>query len=286
MSPGKGSEGPVGRDSADPHDDDLTALYRQAAQDEPPVRQDAAVLAAAARELASDATARAPHIPLWKRLRVPLAFAATALFATTLSVLVEREQSRSVERPASAPAPKPDAALEQKAETAPKAATSAAPPADSSKMTAKPRQPSAFAPPSAPAPAPATAPAVPPGATMSEAPPAQSELRRERPIAEGVSRPEAADSATAEAPASSPARSDQNSAGALGRMRSAKQAAPATAAPEPPLSPQPPQAWLDEIARLADAGKMDEARAALRDFRRAYPEYPLPERLAPLAPAP
>jgi hypothetical protein len=43
-----------------------------------------------------------------------------------------------------------------------------------------------------------------------------------------------------------------------------------------------PATWLAEIRRLRDAGKLDEARARLVEFRRAYPTWVVPTDLAPL----
>ena len=43
-----------------------------------------------------------------------------------------------------------------------------------------------------------------------------------------------------------------------------------------------PATWLAEIRRLRDAGKLEEARAKLVEFRRAYPNWVIPTDLAPL----
>ncbi len=51
--------------------------------------------------------------------------------------------------------------------------------------------------------------------------------------------------------------------------------APAQAAPA-----QGPQQRIAQIEGLLDAGRAAEARAAWRDFRQAYPDYPVPPALA------
>jgi hypothetical protein len=57
---------------------------------------------------------------------------------------------------------------------------------------------------------------------------------------------------------------------------------PATAA-----SPEVRDAWLARIRELAVAGRVDEARASLSEFRRRYPAFAIPADLQPLlAPAP
>lgn len=47
-----------------------------------------------------------------------------------------------------------------------------------------------------------------------------------------------------------------------------------------------PMEWIEEIRKLVRDGRMDDARAALARFRAAYPDYPLPEDLAPLVTPP
>ena len=48
-------------------------------------------------------------------------------------------------------------------------------------------------------------------------------------------------------------------------------------------SPQVREAWLQRIRELAQAGKTDEARASLREFRHRYPAHTVPEDLRALA---
>jgi hypothetical protein len=52
----------------------------------------------------------------------------------------------------------------------------------------------------------------------------------------------------------------------------AERAAPAAAS-----GTRTPELWLEEIRALRNAGKSEEAERQLREFRRAHPDYPLPE---------
>jgi hypothetical protein len=80
------------RPDAEIHDEALAALYRQAAREEPSPRHDAAILAAAAADLAAS---RAPRRqPWWLRWRLGLSLAATVVLSTSLVLLVQREQNR------------------------------------------------------------------------------------------------------------------------------------------------------------------------------------------------
>ena len=108
-----------GRPDDDLQDEDLAALYRQAAREEPSPRHDAAILAAAAAELAKS---RAPRpLPWWRRWRLSLSLAATVVLTASLVLLVQREQ-------AGAPAGR-SAATGQTPPHSPQAVESAPPPA-------------------------------------------------------------------------------------------------------------------------------------------------------------
>ena len=106
-------------------DTQLSGLYRQASLQEPSAALDASILAAARR-----AVQPAPVRPQawWKRLRAPMAVAATVMLAVMLSLTVERQpaelpppvldeqapapvERREAVMPQSAPAGKPDAPL-------------------------------------------------------------------------------------------------------------------------------------------------------------------------------
>lgn len=119
MSPSDRSGPP----DADLHDDALAALYRQAAREEPSPRHDAAILAAAAAEVARPAE---PRRSWWSRWRIGLSVTATVVLSAGIVLLVEREQTREAagEWPASrppAPSSQPGAEAERKALEAPQA---------------------------------------------------------------------------------------------------------------------------------------------------------------------
>ena len=91
--------------------------------------------------------------------------------------------------------------------------------------------------------------------------------------------PSAADKAESAAPAAANAASQAASRGEL-------RAAPEISAARPAAAPlaksradgtRTPQLWLEEIRTLRSAGKSEEAERQLAEFRRAHPEYPLPE---------
>jgi hypothetical protein len=42
-----------------------------------------------------------------------------------------------------------------------------------------------------------------------------------------------------------------------------------------------PDKWLEDILSLRRAGRLAEADAALAEFRKAYPDHPLPPLLSP-----
>jgi hypothetical protein len=72
----------------------------------------------------------------------------------------------------------------------------------------------------------------------------------------------------------------------LGKRESAQgdEAATPSAAQraEPPLEPK---IWLERILALRREGKLQEAERSLQEFRRRYPDYPLPPELARSPPA-
>ncbi|MFC7302503.1 hypothetical protein ACFQME_12315, partial [Luteimonas weifangensis] len=84
--------------------------------------------------------------------------------------------------------------------------------------------------------------------------------------------PPAADSAAETAEAAEAAE-------AAGNDEPVNDVPPATVA-----TPQVRDAWLARIRELAAAGRSDEARASLREFRHRYPDYRLPDDLRALLP--
>ena len=41
----------------------------------------------------------------------------------------------------------------------------------------------------------------------------------------------------------------------------------------------PPEKWLEQIEELRKQGKLEEAKTSLAEFKKRYPEYPLPASL-------
>lgn len=90
----------------------------------------------------------------------------------------------------------------------------------------------------------------------------------------------AADRALPAAPAAAPAAPQPSFSPAPMEQRKADslQSAPASVkeeAAQPRQAPRSPEAWLAEIAKLRQQGRMAEAEASLAEFRRRYPDYPL-----------
>jgi hypothetical protein len=269
----------------DPRDRELEEAYREASREAPPADLDVRILAAAHRAVHArpeDALRR----PSWiDRYRLPLAVAATALIAVTLSLMVEDETRREPEPDAPVAAPRDDAwgSRSAPARTAPAPASSvpaapapAAPaPAASAPSPALERAPAPTearrtAPPSDPA----TRQAAPPAA-VRDAPRIETEAAgAARPIPESASGNATAVPAApapAQAPMAAPARerAAQERPSRLTREDAAKAEAP-----------RAPEAWLEEIRRLRAEGRAAEADEALAAFRRAWPDYPLPPDLA------
>ena len=92
-------------------------------------------------------------------------------------------------------------------------------------------------------------------------------------------KPEAPASPPAAAPPSDPAsgmRESRRADPAAERAEAQRAPAPAARAMGK-LAVEPPEQWLERIAELRKQGKHEEADKALAEFRRAYPEYRIPE---------
>ncbi len=238
-----------------PQDPALSRLYRQHTQDEPPAALDAAILDAAQR------ATRPRRRPWWLRLQVPVALAATLMLTVMLTLTMERNPPPAADLPDRAPAP---AAAPAPAETSTQGATAPAPAAKAVRerearraATRQDRSPPASdAGAMAGAAEPPTVPAGPVGnqAAPAPAPSAQSasdELREERKVL-------AAPAPAAAAPA--PAMADR-----------------ALAKREKTIAN--PAEWIEEIRALRRKGATQEAERRLREFRTAFPDYPLPDDL-------
>jgi hypothetical protein len=264
MTP-RGPDRPDHFPDPDLRDDALAELYRQAARDEPSPRHDAAILAAARAELARPQPS--PRPTWWPRWRIGLSVAATVMLTTSLVLLVQREQARDAAVGEGLAARRQAPAKAESAPAAPQEAeASKAPPDALAPAPAAPRSPAARPEQDA---APATqatsrerAAATPPAGAL-EAPAAKA--KRVAPSAEP------APAAAAPSPSPSPSQEMRRDAQASPPVNAAREAAPRS-----------PEAWLADIRALLQAGRGEEARAALQAFRRSYPDHPLPADLEAL----
>lgn len=265
-------------------DERLSALYRDSTRDEPPAALDRIILDAAR---AGVARRPAPAAPWWKRWTAPVAAFATVVLTVTLTLMVRHEQEQIEKAP---PAP-----MQEKAASIPAAAPPPAAVSESGRTEAAAPAPAAKAPEAA---APAkklkqAEPAPEPRPFASEAKesapaPAAQPLRRET-AAGAVAAPAApAPPADAEtepraAPAAKPAAESlrfQSAPAAADSVENRAGAAPLRKQ-ESRISGElrSPEAWIGEIRQLRKQGRDKEAQDALEAFRRAYPDYSLPEDL-------
>jgi hypothetical protein len=283
-------------------DSRLAALYRAAARDEPSPALDAAIRAAARREVGARPR---PVGPFFSRSwRVPLSLAAVILLSVSLVTLM-REEAPEIARPprADAPLPLPEAATYPRKETVAADRTGASEPPT---PLAKRASPEAFPGVSAGRDTRVTA--------LADKPrqPAQAEVRRDVAAAPAVTwpQPEAARPAqsveavaSAPAPLAAPAEAPGPVAGVAAEAKAQPRSEAASAdsavreslrargqaatAPAPQLAPQiagviqahanlPPEKWLEQIEALRKQGRLEEAKTSLAHFRQRYPDYPLP----------
>jgi len=239
----------------DAHDDlrdpELSRLYKQASQAEPPPALDAAILAATR---AAAAPQRPPR-PWWRRLQAPFALAATVVLAFVLTLSMDRNPPPDGEIPATPSGKERPPAAEQVAPASRNAAEALAPAAPARKEAQRPK------------------------ATPEKQTPATSSQDGPQPAAPTAVQgaPGASTAKAAPAPAA-----DAESADMLGSERRKPLAEPALEAKREAATALPqksPEAWLGEIRSLRRQGRLAEAERSLREFRAAYPDYPLPEDL-------
>ncbi len=279
----------------------LTAIYRTAGQDAPPVALDAAILAAARREVGAR-----PHpagFSFGGSWRTSLSIAAVLVLSVSLVTLM-REEASKLTAPPRADVPAVKTKLKSSVASDDNAAPDAVDLRDSkvAASTERQRQPAPLDAQREIVQAPA---AAPPGKAAAK--PARAvEPAADRPIpfpAIGASSGALTENKTQIVPAATPAdRVDPASRGQAD-YAPAKQAAesppasvagvpPAPAAPQAkPASPAvttskleravdlPPEKWLERIEELRKQGKFEEVRASLADFRKRYPDYRLPDSL-------
>lgn len=278
--------------------------YRESSDDEPPAALDRRVL-----DMARDAVekSRAPAAasrskPNWMRWSAPLALAASAVLV--VSIVIESGVYKET-APLIAPTaertdkaePAPEPALHDHAEyervyTAPaearvdiasdaekeaRAEATAAPPSREEKVVIQTApvevepQPQ-FAPsPAAPAPTPAAA--VPAGPPAENASPPATESRDAAPEATASARSDAQLSQIV-VTGTQRAREAVRASGPRGTVRGVADSAPETDAREQRPT-RDPEEWLAEIRELRKAGRGDDADREWKEFRRAYPGFPV-----------
>jgi hypothetical protein len=264
-----------------PSDPPLSRLYRQFATDEPSQAIDERILAAAKAALgAGERSPGADRGRWWRRWRTPVALATTLLLTLTLSLLQQPPPGDGFVPAVPAPPVTP--------------APAAAPAAKFADPQARPA--AAVAPHS-------------PARTAGAMSDRQAEARQQaRPASTGVDerdreaksesvaeRVSSAVAAKPAPPAAEPAatRSERTDVApaVAGTVAGNGSEAPLAAAPgrvpATALAKSRAQAvrtasvWLDEIRALRREGHLQEAERQLREFRREYPDYPLPEDLRP-----
>ena len=237
-------------------DPKLSRLYKQASQAEPPPALDAAILAAAR---AAAAPQRPPR-PWWRRLQAPFALTATVVLAVVLTLSMDRNPPPDGEIPTTPSGKERPPATEQVAPASRNAAEALAPAAPAADMPARKE-------------------AQRPKATPEKQTPAASPQDSPHPAAPTAVKgaPGASTAKAAPAPAA-----DAESTGMLGSERRKPLAEPALEAKREAATALPqksPEAWLEEIRSLRRQGRLAEVERSLREFRTAYPAYPLPEDL-------
>jgi hypothetical protein len=255
----------------DPHDSELSRIYKEGAWPEPSRQIDEAILSASRR------AARARHPLVW-RWAPPLALAATVVLTFTLVLRVYEE--RPEERIASPALPI--------APSVPGAEKRAAPAAKEEKTAAPLRAASA------PQSAPVSAQAAPPLALKKQAPEAaradraQSRLERVR---EAAPPPQGRQAETQIQPLSAPLHSSEppspvtpqpaaTTSAPVVSGGAANEAATGGIVIRRSDSPErTPQTWLDDIRKLKAQGRTEEAGRELAEFRKRYPDYGLPDDL-------
>lgn len=250
----------------EPQDAAVSAAFRGLDTPEPPPALDAAILAAARAAVAEAQPSSAEVVAFPRRRREPrrwLALAATLVLAVGVSWQLRDSADHGLPAPAPATAP-----VEQEAP----AALATPPAAEAEQRAAKPAAPApARRAESAAAPAPRAEPQAAAKAVAPVSPP-----------------PAPAPAAPAAPPLAAPAAAEATADAAA---PAAKALAPAIAAQRARAdhtdgAEAEREAAITTIRRLLTAGRPDEARERLQDFRRRWPEAVLPPDLAALAAAP
>ena len=274
----------------------LDRLYRAAAREAPPARLDAAILAAARREVGARPRALASTLRNW---HLPVSIAAVVVVTVSLVILVKEESGEqivqapppTVAQPAG-PALQPAPAKAEREAVQPRAATPAPQRRESRDDASSPAALAKLADnarpePGQPAVSGAGAVAMPQHASKPDtAAKALPEPFRAAPrVAEERAALPAADAVTAGRISGTPAvpsepvaaRSAEEApqAKAMARVMAAK---PAERDRQPvwqDFEKEPPQKWLVRIEELERQGRAAEAEEMRSEFKRRFPEHPL-----------
>lgn len=296
-----------GNPMADPG---LARLYREAAREEPPAHLDAAILAAARRD--TDARPWATGSAWLRSWRLPVSIAAVvALSVSLVTLMIDEGDDRLTAPPRRAPDSPAKAGVDRESAPLPAQPAESTPPA----TVAAPATGTVEARPSAREAQPAESgsakeakraePVATPGAAPQPFPAAPQTGRAER--RESESKPTLRDMAPQPPAAAmdSPAPAGKSAAdlarapvvgeetpraaapAPLMRNRAAPEAAASSVArPTPQKSAlireyenRTPEKWLEKIAELRRDGKTAEADELLAEFKKRFPEHPLPATL-------
>jgi len=273
----------------------LDRLYRAAAHEAPPAHLDPPILAAARREVGARPRSLTSMLRHW---HVPVSIAAVVIVSVSLIILVSEEGGeRIVPAPVPAVAPPAEqpaapgaqpARVEASRETTQPQAAAPAPPRRGSRDDAKaPADLGKLADSARSEPGPPAVSGVGAVATPeSAAKPFPQPFRGTPRMAEERAAPSPADAVTAgrmagalSAPSEPPlARSSAEApqAESLGRAMQTKPTEQDRLPVWHGLEKEPPRKWLERIEELKRQGRAAEAEEMQSEFKRRFPEYPLP----------
>jgi hypothetical protein len=280
-------------------DPELERVYREAAVETPPARLDAAILAAARREVGARPR---PISPMLRRWHVPVSIAAVIVVSVTLVVLMREEgvmhyrdlaagdgaRQEMARAPATAPQAKDG---EVQVQSAPPKPATPAPLRPGSRDDNRSVTPSRklgveerLRRETEPSPAPAAGVMVSPEPAAKSLPqPLQAAPAK---LADVAATPAPAGAVSGKRVESGPAESGEPLA--TGSVREAPRAKPVTGATlaksgesdQVPvwhgLEKEPPEKWLARIEALRREGRAAEVEEMLSEFRRRFPSHPVP----------
>ena len=273
----------------------LDRLYREAAREAPPAHLDAPILAAARREVGARPRSLTSTLRRW---HVPFSIAAVVIVSVSLVILVSEEGGEQVgpapvpavapiaEQPV-APAPQPAPATAAREAAQPQATAPAPPRRESREDASVPAALGKLADSARPEPGPPEAlgagAVVTPesGARLLPQPflaaPRVAEERAASPPAEaGTAGRKAGAPAVATEPLVARSAVDAPQAKSMARAMATKPPEQDRLTVWHGFEKEPPQKWLARIEELRRQGRAAEAEEMLSEFKRRFPELPLP----------